>query len=88
MTNAESAVPEVVELAELVLLLFASWLAGWAAEKAGCPALVAEILVGMVLGPTVLDIVPYVPALTAVGQLGLLLLVLEGGLNIELATLR
>ena len=51
-------------------------------------ALVAEIVVGMVLGPPVLDVVPYVPALTIIGQLGLLLLVLEGGINIELQTLK
>jgi Kef-type K+ transport system membrane component KefB len=78
----------VVELAELVLLFSSCWAAGELAQRVGCPALVAEIVVGLVLGPAVLDVVPFVDALTALGQLGLLLLVLEGGLNIELATMR
>lgn len=78
----------VIQVGWLVLLCTAAWLAGAAVERVGCPALVAEILVGMVLGPPILDVVPYVPALTIVGQLGLLLLVLEGGINIELQTLK
>ena len=91
MTGADGThggVPEVVQLAELALLFLAAWCSGKAAERTGCPALVAEILVGMILGPAVLDIVPFVPALTAIGQIGLLLLVLEGGINIELGTLK
>lgn len=42
----------------------------------------------MVLGPPVLDVIPYVDGLTIIGQLGLLLIVLEGGLYVELHTLR
>ena len=80
---------------------------------AGLPALVAEIIVGMVMGkslpssktcgpfyliansppwsnffavasagPNGLDVVSHVDALVVAGQLGLLLLVLEGGLHI------
>jgi Kef-type K+ transport system membrane component KefB len=83
-----SAEAHVIQVAWLVLLCAATWLAGSAVERVGCPALVAEIVVGMVLGPPMLDVVPYVDALTIIGQLGLLLLVLEGGINIELQTLR
>ena len=43
--------------------LSATWLCGAAVERAGIPALVAEIVVGMVLGPPALDVIPYVPAL-------------------------
>jgi Kef-type K+ transport system membrane component KefB len=80
--------PHVIQVAYLVLLFGSIWLAGAVVEKVGCPALIAEIVVGMVLGPPGLDCIPFIPALTAVGQLGLLLLVLEGGLNIDIATLR
>jgi Kef-type K+ transport system membrane component KefB len=85
MAQAEA---HVIQLAWLMLLLSTAWLAGWAAERLRCPALVAEIVVGMVLGPPVLDCIPFVDALTIIGQLGLILLVLEGGLYIEMGTLR
>ena len=78
----------VIQVAWLVLLCAACWIAGNLVERVGCPALVVEILVGMVLGPPVLDVIPHVDGLTIIGQLGLLLIVLEGGLYVELQTLR
>jgi Kef-type K+ transport system membrane component KefB len=74
---------------QLALLMAAAWGAGVVAEEQlGWPALVAEIFVGMLLGPDALNLAPFEGAVKAVGYAGLLLLVLEGGLNIDLATLR
>ena len=78
----------LVPLLQISVLLGALWGAGEVAETLGLPALVAEILVGMLLGPEGTDLVPHVDAFTAAGQLGLLLLVLEGGLHVEMATIR
>lgn len=78
----------LVPLLQISGLLGALWGAGEVAETLGLPALVAEILVGMLLGPEGTDLVPHVDAFTAAGQLGLLLLVLEGGLHVEMATIR
>jgi Kef-type K+ transport system membrane component KefB len=50
--------------------------------------LIAEIIVGCVMGPEVLNVVSEVAGIRMLGLLGLLLIVLEGGLHIELATLR
>ena len=74
----------------LASMLTAAWGCGAAAEELlGWPALVAEICVGMILGQDSFDLVPsFEPAVKAVGMLGVLLLVLEGGLNIDLATLQ
>ena len=77
---------ELLQVAQLALLLVV-WITGLAAERAGCPALVAEICVGMVLGGLA-DFVPHTAALKVLGLLGLHLLVLEGGLYIDLQTLR
>ena len=42
-------------------LLFASLLSvGNVCEKFGCPALIGEIVVGVVLGPEVFNVVPHV----------------------------
>ena len=80
---------DVGDLLAVALLLFATWLCGLICEhKLGWPALVGEIVAGMLLGPGLADLVPHVEALSLVGQVGLLLLVLEGGLHIEIATLK
>ena len=69
-------------------LLAALYLVGEAARRCGAPALVGEIVTGLVLGPYGLDVVPQTRACTIAGELGLALLVLEGGLHVDLKTLR
>ena len=73
----EASASPILQVAALVLLCGSVYVGGALADRVGCPALIAEILVGMVLSQ--LELVPYIDALTVVGQLGLLLLVLEGG---------
>ena len=68
--------------------LAALWLLGEGAKRCGAPALVGEIGVGLVLGPYGLDAVPHPRAMSIVGELGLALLVLEGGLHVDLQTLK
>ena len=76
----------------LVILLtfsFASiWCAGKAASKLGLPTLVGEILVGVVLGPPLADLMPVPEALMLFGEVGLMLLVLEAGLDVDFAMLK
>lgn len=77
-----------LQLLQLALLALSIFAVGRAFEALNLPALVGEIVVGMILGPGVLDWVPYHDALALLGQIGLLLLVLEGGLHIELGMLK
>lgn len=80
---------EIIEVLWFSFLLFALWAAGTISEEyLSCPALIAEIVIGCILGPEVLNVVPEVDGISMVGLLGLLLIVLEGGLHIELSTLR
>ena len=51
---------EIVEVLWLALLLCCLWFFGVLFERASCPALIAEIIVGCVLGPEVLNVVPEV----------------------------
>lgn len=87
-------------LAVSVLLLMARTL-GRLAERFGMPAIVGELLTGMILGPSLLGslapelvdrILPAEPAqmhlIDAVGQIGLLLLVGVTGAHLDLAMLR
>ena len=72
----------------VVLFVFTTWLFGAVARRLSAPALVGEVVAGMVLGPKGLDAVPHDEAFALIGAVGLALLVLEGGLHVELATLR
>jgi len=77
-----------LQLLQLALLAVSLFLIGKLFEKIGWPALVAEIVVGMILGPGMLDWVPYHDAMALLGQIGLVFLVLEGGLHIEMSKLQ
>lgn len=52
------------------------------------PPLVGEIVCGILLGPPLADKVPYAESWVLLGELGLILLVIEAGIDIDLATLK
>mmetsp|Transcript_12655 Transcript_12655/g.25292 ORF Transcript_12655/g.25292 Transcript_12655/m.25292 type:complete len:967 (+) Transcript_12655:195-3095(+) len=71
----------------LVFLLTATAF-GIVTSKLGMPALVGEIIAGFLLGPPLADFVPYPKALVLVGEIGLILLLLEAGVELDVAQLR
>eukprot|EP00984_Skeletonema_dohrnii_P031300 scaffold23608_cov72-Skeletonema_dohrnii-CCMP3373.AAC.2 len=71
----------------LVFLLTATAF-GIVTSKLGMPALVGEIITGFLLGPPLADFVPYPKALVLVGEIGLILLLLEAGVELDVAQLR
>ncbi|KAL7544273.1 hypothetical protein ACHAWF_007655 [Thalassiosira exigua] len=52
------------------------------------PALVGEIFAGFLLGPPLADFVPHPEALVLVGEIGLIMLLLEAGVELDVAQLR
>eukprot|EP00804_Cyclotella_cryptica_P028486 CCRYP_014781-RA/>CCRYP_014781-RA protein AED:0.02 eAED:0.02 QI:317/1/1/1/1/1/3/2257/834 len=52
------------------------------------PSLVGEIFVGILLGPNLADYVPYPISFVMLGEIGLILLVIEAGIDIDLTTLK
>ena len=60
-----------------LLFLIAAWAAGKVVTKLGCPALVGEIAVGVILGPSLFDVAPMPDALMLWGEVGLMLLVVN-----------
>lgn len=76
------------ELFMLGVLLAASLVAGRLARAVGVPELVGEVGIGIGLGPHGADAVPHPEALRLIGELGLLLLLVEAGLDMELSTMR
>ena len=90
-------------LGQLVVIIVAARLAAVAARKLGQPAVVGEILAGLVLGPSVLGHIPAVQALfhpalpgggdladvfTILSQLGLIFLLFLVGLEFDFGHLR
>jgi Kef-type K+ transport system membrane component KefB len=93
--------PLLVFLVGLTLLLLLARILGRAAERLGMPAIVGELLTGMVLGPSLLGqlaprlsnwLLPHqaeqVHLLDAVGQVGVLLLVGITGTHLDMGMLR
>jgi Kef-type K+ transport system membrane component KefB len=68
----------------ILLLLAVARVAAEVAERRGQPALIGEILAGLLLGPSILNIVHVSPELQAMSDLGVLLLMLLAGMEIEL----
>ncbi len=65
------------------------WVFGFIADKVlYMPALVGQIFAGIVCGPELLDIVPMPEAFVLLGEIGLVLLVIEAGVDIDVMTLK
>ena len=75
------------DIAALSLVLFALVLGGWLGALVDAP-LVGEIVVGIALGPSGLDLVPHPDAFVLAGNLALALLVMEGGMSVDVSSLR
>jgi Kef-type K+ transport system membrane component KefB len=71
----------------ILLLLVVSRVAAELAERFGQPAMIGEILAGLILGPALLDLIQPSTELTAIADIGLLMLVLLAGMEIELKQL-
>ena len=67
--------------------LLGAKLLGEVAERLGQPAVLGELLAGVLLGPSVLGLVPVSAAITLVAEIGVVLLLFEVGLETELAKL-
>jgi Kef-type K+ transport system membrane component KefB len=74
-------------LLDLLLLLIAAKVAAEIAERIRVPAVLAEILAGVILGPSVLDVVGHGEVLVFLAELGVILLLLEVGLEMEIRQL-
>ena len=74
-------------LLELLILLAGAKVAAEVAERLKVPAVLAEIVAGIVLGPSLLGWVVHGEVLVFLGELGVILLLLEVGLEMDLGEL-
>jgi len=71
----------------LLLLLLLSRTIGEISEYYGQPAMIGEIMAGVLLGPSILGTVHYTPEIEAIAQLGVLLLVFIAGMEMDMDVL-
>ena len=77
------------DLYHSIVFLTAIYVAGViSARVLKMPNLVGEIVAGIVLGPPLLDFVPNAEAWVLLGEIGLIILVLEAGIDIDVSTLK
>ena len=60
------------------------WFSSKSFEYIRLPGLIGEVLLGSLLGPLLINFVPEFHALIMLGEIGLVLLVVEAGLEIDL----
>ena len=85
--NKEHKFTHFTEIFYTVIFIILVWISGKIAAAAGAPSLVGEILVGVILGPHVVDFVPFPSALKSIGEVGLCLHALEAGLMVDVEML-
>jgi Kef-type K+ transport system membrane component KefB len=76
------------EMYSCITFLIAVWASGKVANFCKMPSLVGEIVVGVILGPNLLEFAPKTGALKMLGEIGLMLLVVEAGVDVDLEMLR
>ncbi|GBG23964.1 NapA type Na+/H+ antiporter [Hondaea fermentalgiana] len=77
-----------LELYEAMVFMVALWVAGKLVTLVGAPPLVGQILTGVFLGPHLGHFVPKVGAWKLIGEIGLMLLVVEAGIEVDLEMIR
>lgn len=75
-------------LVHILVVLVAAKVAAEAAERLGVPAVAGEIVAGIAIGPSVLGLVHGDEVLRTLGEIGVLLLLLQVGMEMDLADLR
>ena len=74
-------------LLDILVVLIAAKVAAEIAERVGFPPVVAEILAGVVIGPSVFDVVGHDDTLLVLGEIGVILLLLQVGMEMDLGEL-
>lgn len=77
-----------IDLLPLAAVLLAAWVSGWIATRAGYPAVLGELLAGIILGPPLLGLLSAGAGLVVIGELGIILMMLYIGMEIDLDDLR
>lgn len=76
------------DLVNLLVVLAAAWIAGRLAVRVGYPSVLGELAAGILLGPPLLGLLNGGDGLAVLGNLGIILMMLYIGMEVDLADLR
>lgn len=79
---------EYEDLYDAIIFFACIYIGGQIANFCRMPSLVGEIIVGILLGPPLADFVPNPEAFVLLGEVGLVLLVVEAGIDVDVSTLK
>ncbi|MDR0899134.1 MAG: cation:proton antiporter [Lactobacillaceae bacterium] len=72
----------------LILILLATTLLGWGAQKLNLPVVAGQLLAGLILGPALLNLVHTDSIITFVADLGVMILMFLAGMETDIKLLR
>jgi len=72
----------------LLILLLSAKILGEVSERLGQPAMIGEVLAGVILGPSLFNIIPVVGEIKPIADLGVFLLIFMAGMEIEAEEIR
>ncbi|MCX6281687.1 MAG: cation:proton antiporter [Bacteroidetes bacterium] len=75
-------------IVNLLVLLLSAKILGEVAERFGQPAMIGEVLAGVILGPSLFNIIPVVGDIKPIADLGVFLLIFMAGMEIEAEEIR
>jgi len=76
-----------VFLIQLVLILFSARIVGEVAAWMNIPSVIGELLAGVLIGPSLLNLVEATPSIHLLAQIGIILLLFEVGLDTDIGKL-
>ncbi len=77
-----------IKIFNLILVLFVAWMGGALATRLKYPAILGELLAGIVFGPPILGLLQINPALDVLAHFGVFLMMLYIGMEINLRDLQ
>lgn len=77
-----------LNLVNLLAILVAAWLGGAFARKLGYPAILGELLIGIILGPALLGWLEYTESIRVLSEVGIILLMAYIGIEIDFRDLK
>lgn len=78
----------IVKELQLVLLLVTVWVTERLCKRVNVSPIIGQILAGLVVGPALIDVIPHVQAFRLLGKVGVMVLVVESGLIVDLDDVR
>ncbi|WP_129113443.1 cation:proton antiporter [Halegenticoccus tardaugens] len=76
-----------IDILNLLLVLILAWIFGLLVERVGYPALMGELLAGIIFGPAVVGLVHSTEGLETFAELGVFLLMIYVGMEVDLHNL-